>query len=441
VGRGVFLVGMVVVLVHLDPRLALIAAAATPILALVVRRQVGAIRAAARTQRKREGRLAAMAGESLQLVSVLQTFGGEERAARRLEQEGEGFVVAGLASARAEARIQATVEIAGGLGLALVLFAGLLRVHSGAITAGDLVVVLSYVRSLQRPLRDLARAAQRASKAQACAERVVSLLDAVPAVVDRPGAIGAEGVRGDLEFAGVHHAYAPGRTALHDVDFRITAGERVTIVGATGAGKSTLFALVSRLFDPEHGALRLDGRDLRDYQVASLRQQIAVGLQESVLLGATIRENLLLADPTRGDEDLWRALADAQVDRFVRALPQGLDTPLAERGATLSGGQRQRIALARAFLRDAPILLLDEPATGLDAATERALAAAIDRRARGRTCLVIVHQIEAIRDAERIVVLDDGGVVGDGRHDDLLADCPAYRRLWEARAFARAAAG
>ncbi len=439
VGRGVFLIGMVVVLVHLDPRLALVAAAATPILALIVRRQVGAIRTAARTQRKREGRLAAVAGESLQLVSVLQTFGAEERAARRLEQEGEGFVAAGLAAARAEARIQATVEIAGGGGLALVLFAGLLRVHSGAITAGDLVVVLSYVRSLQRPLRDLARAAQRASKAQACAERVVSLLDTAPTVVDRPDAIGAEGVRGDLEFAGIHHTYAAGRTALHDVNFRIAAGERVAIVGATGAGKSTLFALVSRLFDPEHGALRLDGRDLREYKVASLRRQIAVGLQESVLLGATIRENLLLADPTRGDEDLWRALADAQVDRFVRALPQGLETPLAERGATLSGGQRQRIALARAFLRDAPILLLDEPATGLDAATERALAAAIDRRARGRTCLVIVHQLEAIRDAERIVVLDDGCVVGDGRHDDLLADCAAYRRLWEARAFARAA--
>ena len=160
-----------------------------------------------------------------------------------------------------------------------------------------------------------------------------------------------------------------------------------------------------------------------------------------MLLGATIRENLLLADPSRGDEDLWRALSDARVDRFVRSLPQGLDTPLAERGATLSGGQRQRIALARAFLREAPILLLDEPATGLDAATERALAAAIDRRARGRTCIVIVHQLEAIRDAGRIIVVDEGRIVGDGRHEDLLADCPAYRRLWEARAFARGGCG
>ncbi len=441
VGRGVFLVGMVVVLVHLDPRLALVAAAAMPVLALIVRRQVTSIRAAARTQRKREGRLAALAGESLQLVPVLQTFGGEESAARRLEQEGEGFVAAGLASARAEARIQGTVEIAGGLGLALVVFAGLLRVQAGAITAGDLVVVISYVRSLQRPLRDLARAAQRASKAAACAERVVALLDTAPAIVDRPDAIGAEGVRGELEFVDVHHAYAAGREALRGVDLRIAAGERVAVVGETGAGKSSLIAMISRLFDPDRGALLLDGRDVRGYKVASLRRQVAVGMQESVLLGATIRENLLLADPARGDEDLWRALADAQVDRFVRALPQGLDTPLAERGATLSGGQRQRIALARAFLRDAPILLLDEPATGLDAATERALAAAIDRRARGRTCIVIAHQLEAIRDAGRIVVVDEGRIAGDGRHEDLLVGCSAYRRLWEARAFARAAAG
>ncbi len=440
-GRVVFLAGMVFVLVQLDARLALVAAAAIPIVGLVVRRQVLAIRAAARTQRKREGRLAALAGESLQLVSVLQTYGAEERAANRLEREGEAFLDAGLTSARAEARIQTTVEIAGGVGLALVLFAGLLRVQAGAITAGDLVVVLSYVRSLQRPLRDLAQAAQRASKATACAERVVTLLDTPPTVVDGPDAIGADGVRGDLEFVGVSHAYGPARPALRDVDLAIAAGERVAVVGATGAGKSTLFALVSRLFDPEAGVVRIDGRDVRDYRVAALRRRIAVGLQESVLLGATIRENLLLADPTRSDEDLWRALADAQVDRFVRALPQGLDAPLAERGATLSGGQRQRIALARAFLRDAPILLLDEPSTGLDAVTERALALAIDRHAEGRTCLVIVHQLEAVRDARRIVVLDDGRVVGDGRHEELLARCAAYQHLWEARAFTRAAAG
>ena len=440
-GRAVFLGGMVVVLVGLDPRLALIAGAAIPLLALVVRRQVGAIRAAARAQRKREGRFAALAGESLSLVPVLQTYGAEERAAARLAHEGEGFYAAGVASAAAESRIRMTVEIAGGVGLGLVLFAGLLRVQAGAISAGDLIVVLSYVRSLQRPLRDLAQAAQRASKATACAERVMKLLDTPPTVVDGPDAIPADGVRGALEFCGVSHAYGADRPALREIDVVIEAGERVALVGATGAGKSTLFALVSRLFDPERGIVRIDGRDARAYGVASLRRQVAVGLQESVLLGATIRENLLLADPHRADVDLWRALADAQVDRFVRALPQGLDTPLAERGATLSGGQRQRIALARAFLRDAPILLLDEPSTGLDAATERALSGAIDRHAEGRTCIVIVHQLEAIRDAPRILVLDEGRLVGDGRHDDLLASCPPYRRMWEARAFARAAAG
>jgi ATP-binding cassette subfamily B protein len=439
-GRSVFLVGMIVVLLRLDLRMALIAGAATPLIGWIVARQVRSIRKAARMQRKREGRIAAIAGESLQVVSVLQTYGAEERAARRLEREGGAFLDAGLASAAAESRILMTVELAGGVGLALVLFTGLLRVQAGGISAGDLVLILSYVRSLQRPLRDLAQAAQRASKAQACAERVVTLLDAAPEISDRPDALPADDLRGTIEFVGVTHAYGPDRAALRDVHVVVRAGERVAVVGATGAGKSTLFALVARLFDPTAGVVRIDGRDVRDYRVRDLRRRIAVGMQDSILLGATIRENLLLSDPHRTDAELWRALEEAQVDRFVRALPLGLETPLGERGATLSGGQRQRIALARAFLREAPILLLDEPSTGLDAATSRELGLAIDRHAAGRTCLVIVHQLEAARRATRILVLDEGRVVGDGGHEALLANCAAYRRLWEARAFERATA-
>jgi ATP-binding cassette subfamily B protein len=420
--------------------MALIAGAATPVIGWIVARQVRSIRKAARMQRKREGRIAAIAGESLQVVSVLQTYGAEERAARRLEREGGAFLDAGLASAAAESRILMTVELAGGVGLALVLFTGLLRVQAGGISAGDLVLILSYVRSLQRPLRDLAQAAQRASKAQACAERVVTLLDAVPEISDRPDALPAADLRGEIEFVGVTHAYGPDRAALREVHLVVRAGERVAVVGATGAGKSTLFALVARLFDPTAGVVRIDGRDVRDYRVRDLRRRIAVGMQDSILLGATIRENLLLSDPHRTDGELWRDLEEAQVDRFVQALPLGLETPLGERGATLSGGQRQRIALARAFLREAPILLLDEPSTGLDAATSRELGLAIDRHAAGRTCLVIVHQLEAARRATRILVLDEGRVVGDGGHEALLANCAAYRRLWEARAFERATA-
>ena len=433
--RAVFVVGMVIVLALLDPVLTVAALLLLPLLALVVRRHVRAIREATRAQRRREGRLSAVAGESLQLIQVVQAFGAEDLAAGRLQRESEGFLDAGLRSSRAEALLARAVEIVTALGAGLVLYLGVTRVRAGALSAGDLVVFLSYVRSLQRPLRDLAQSAQRYAKASACARRVQDLFETEPGVTDLPDATPAPALKGTIAFEGVSFGYEPGRPALDRVTFHVGAGEHVAVVGRTGAGKTTLFGLVGRFFDPESGLVRLDGADVRGWTIASVRAQIALVLQEAALFGATIRENLLVGDPRADERGLWSALAEAQADGFVRALPRGLDTVVGERGATLSGGQRQRIAIARAFLRDAPILLLDEPSTGLDPATDRALHDALARLARGRTCLTIAHRLETVTAADRILVLERGRLVGEGRHEHLLESSDPYRALWEARAW------
>lgn len=435
VARGAFVLGMVVVLALLDPLLTVAALVFLPALALVVLRHVRSIREATRAQRRREGRLSAVAGESLQLIQVVQAFGAEDLAAGRLQMEGEGFLEAGLRSNRAEALLARAVEIVTALGAGLVLYLGVMRVRAGALSAGDLVVFLSYVRSLQKPMRDLAQSAQRYAKASACARRVQDLFDTEPGVADRPGAVPAPRLLGRIEFEGVSFGYEPNRPALDHVSFRIGPGEHVAVVGRTGAGKTTLFGLVGRFFDPESGLVRLDGSDARAFTIESVRAQIALVLQEAALFGATIRENLLVGNPAASEAALWNALAEAQADEFVRALPRGLETVVGERGATLSGGQRQRLAIARAFLRDAPILLLDEPSTGLDPATDRALHEALARLAKGRTCLTIAHRLETVTGADRILVLERGKVVAEGRHETLLATSEPYRALWEARAW------
>ncbi|MGH7731158.1 MAG: ABC transporter ATP-binding protein [Candidatus Eiseniibacteriota bacterium] len=435
VGRVALVVGMIAVMAWMDPLLTGGALMFLPVLAVAVRRHVRAIREATRNQRRREGRIAAVAGESLQLIQVVQAFGAEERQAGRLDREGREFLAAGLRSSRAEALIQRAVELVAALGMGLVLYLGILRVRSGALSPGDLVVFVSYLRTLQRPLRDLAQSAQRYAKASACARRVTHLLATPIDIVDLPGARPAPRLEGEITFQGVSFSYLPHRPALQDVSLRIEPGERVAVVGETGAGKSTLFALVGRFYDPTAGVVRVDGRDVREFTLASLREQIALVMQNPALFGTTIRENLIYGRPDAGEAALWAVLREAQAEEFVRDLPAGLDTELGERGSTLSGGQRQRLAVARALLRDAPLLLLDEPSSGLDASTDRLLRIAIARLTRGRTSLVIAHRLETVTAADRILVLDRGRLVGNGRHEALLACCDAYQRLWEARAW------
>jgi len=306
------------------------------------------------------------------------------------------------------------------------------------ITPGDLLIFVTYLRRLYSPLKDLLREINKTQKALARAERVVAVLDTDPIVKDQPGARVAPRLRGRIDFDRVGFAYRPGEPVLEDVDLHIEAGQTVALVGATGAGKSTLAALVPRFYDVTSGSVALDGTDVRRYTLRSLRSQIALVLQESVLFHASIADNIAYGNPTASPAQVRAAAIAANADEFITDLPAGYETVLGERGATLSGGQRQRIAVARALVRNAPIVILDEPTTGLDAHTEALLLEALRRLSTGRTTLMIAHSLSTIAGADLVVVLDGGRIVESGSHTTLLARRGRYVELFGRQAGALA---
>lgn len=426
--EGVVLVGFLVVMFVLDARLALAATAMTPLLFGLLSVYSGRIRAAAQKQRRKEGQLAGQIGEVLGGIHVVQMFTGEAAALARLEKTNRQSVESGLASARLEAKLNRAVETTLAVAMATTIGYGALRVLSGALTPGELVVFVSYLRSFTKPLKRIARIAERSSKAASCVERITEILDVTSDVPD--GRVDAGRLRGDLAFEGVGHAYAGGAPVVRGVDAVVHAGQTVALVGVSGAGKSTLLGLIPRLYDPTAGRVVIDGRDAADYTLASLRRQIAVVPQDGVLFAGTLHDNIAMGRPGATFDEIVAAAEAACIHGFISGLPDGYQTPVGERGLTLSGGQRQRIAIARALVRDAPIVLLDEPTTGLDAESEAAVLTAIDRLLVGRTALVIAHRLATVEAADAIWVLDGGRIVASGRHAELMAASPRYRGLY-----------
>jgi ATP-binding cassette subfamily B protein/subfamily B ATP-binding cassette protein MsbA len=280
-------------------------------------------------------------------------------------------------------------------------------------------------------MRQLAKLSTELSKAMAAAERISEILDIEPDIHDRPDAIAATGLKGEIVFRDVSFDYGDGKEVLRNVSFRVSPGERLALVGVSGAGKSTIVSLILRLYEPQRGAILIDGRDIRQYRRASLRRHIGLVLQQSILFGATVRENIAYGKPKASQEDIEAAARAANADEFIRALEQGYDTVLGERGATLSGGQRQRIAIARALIRDAPILILDEPMTGLDVESEANVREALDRLMAGKTCIIITHDLQSVADANQVLVVDGGRIVDRGTHAELVARGGRYRELYE----------
>lgn len=430
--QGVVLVGFLVVMFALDARLALAALAMTPLLFGLLSQSSGRIRAAAQKQRRKEGQLAAQMHETLSGIQVVQMFTGEAAAEAQLAKTARQSLDSGLTSARLEARLNRAVETVLAAATAVTIGYGALRVQAGALTPGELVVFAAYLRSFTKPLKRIARIAERSSKAASCVERITELLDQVSDVPD--GTVEAGPLRGALAFEAVGHAYAPGQPVLAGIDGVVPAGRTVALVGLSGAGKSTLLGLVPRLHDPTAGRVTVDGRDVRDYTLASLRRQIAVVPQDGVLFAGTIRDNIAFGRPSATFDEIVAAAQAACIHDFICSLPDGYQTAVGERGLTLSGGQRQRIAIARALVRDAPIVLLDEPTTGLDAASEAAVLTAMNRLLVGRTALVIAHRLATIEAADEIWVLDAGRIIARGRHAALLASCPRYRGLYALQA-------
>ena len=410
-GNVITLVGMAGVMFWLDPLLGAVLLAALPLFLVTSSRQSRRITTAARDQRRREGELAGTVAETLGAIHVVQSYGLEEQLGRQFSRSNAGSLRDGVRGARLSAGLERKTDLLVGLATAVILFAGGSRVVAGQLSPGELIVFLNYLKSAFKPLRDLAKYTGRLAKAAASGERILDLADQAPDVAERPDARKARRFAGDVRFEGVSASWDGRHTVLHDVELHVPAGSRVGLVGRSGSGKSTLVSLLVRLQDPVAGRVLVDGQDVRDLTLASLRSQVAVVPQDTVLFAASLRENIRLGRPGASDEEVQRAAVLSNVHEFAVRLPEGYNTVLGERGSTLSGGQRQRVAIARAMLRDAPLVVLDEAITGLDVTTGAHVVEALDRLTRGRTTFVISHDPQAVRDCDLVVRVHEGRVV------------------------------
>ena len=426
-------VGMLLVMFLLDFRLTLTALAVLPPLVLAIRLITPSIRTAVKKQREKEGLLATDVSEALQAISVVQSYAIEDRASEKIRRQNRSSGRAGLTAKRLEASLGRTAEILLACGLAVILGLGALRALDGRLTPGDLVVFASYVRGFYKPLRNIANRTARLAKAGACAERIVEILDLEPEIQDLPGAVTAPVFRGELRLEQVEFGYEKNQPVLQGIDLSIKPGEFVALVGRSGAGKSTIAHLIPRLLEPDSGKVLIDGRDIREFTLESLRRQVGLVSQDTILLRGTILENLAIARPDAGEDELLQAAREAGADQFIRDLPDGYETMVGERGSTLSGGQARRIALARMLLKNPPVVVLDEPLVALDAELEQEVSQSLRRVLNGRTTLLIAHRFTLLPNADQILVIDQGRIVEQGRHAELIASDGLYRRLYEAR--------
>ena len=425
------LAGMIGIMLYVDWRFTLIALSILPALLIVVFTFTRRIKSASRDVRHKEVDLVATMQEVLSSIRLVKAFGREEYGRQRFARESTQIVGATLRARDIKAKLAPAVELIVASGSAAVLWFGARHAMDGTLTAGLLVVFVLYLGKMYKPIRELSKMTDTYSRAVVGWDRVNDFLEIDVSVRDRPDARPAPRLRGAIQFEHVTFAYSADRRALDDISLCIPAGAIAAIVGPTGAGKTTLINLIARFYDPQAGRITIDGIDVRDLRQQSLREQISFVLQDTLLFRASIAQNIAYGKPKASRAEIVRAAELANADGFIRELPDGYDTMIGERGVTLSGGQQQRIAIARAIIRDAPILILDEPAAGLDAAAEVLVLDALETLMRGKTVIVIAHRLTTVERAERIFVLDRGRVRETGTHRDLLRAGGLYHRLWE----------
>jgi len=422
---AVVAVGVLAMSVYIDPLLAFVAVLPLPFALAYLLWQGRSVGGAFGDESARFAALSAEVQDHVGGIAEIQGFTRERQMHRALSRRSRGLARREISNRTLMARFGPAVESATGLAIALVVWVGGLGLAAGRVEVADLIAVLLYVGAIYQPLNTVVHGVELMQKGLASARRIDEVLATVPEIADRPGAVDPRPARGAIAFENVTFGY-DGSTVLRDVSFRIDPGVRVALVGATGAGKSTIAALLSRFHDPQSGRVTLDGRDLRDLTLAGLRDSIARVSQDVFLFDATVREVIAFGRPHAGPADIEAAARAAEAHEFIASLPEGYETRVGERGVRLSGGQKQRISIARALLKDAPILVLDEATSAVDVATEAALQATFDRLLAGRTSVIIAHRLSTIRSADRILVLDRGSIIESGSHAELLALNGAY---------------
>ena len=421
-----------VLLLVLDWQLALLSFVVIPLFWFVTRSFSGRLKAASRETRRRSGTLTAAAEESLANVMLVQAYNRQDHEVERFHREGQHRYRALMRTSRLGGLFSALIELVENIGAVLVIGVGAWALARGQLTLGGLLVFITMLSRMYGPIRELISIVNAVYAASAAAERVLEFLDARPAVLDPAAAGPPQPVTGRVDLTRVSFRY-PGtdRDVLTDVSLHVPAGCTVALVGASGAGKSTIVKLLLRFYDPVRGAVCLDGQDLREMSLSGLRNNVAVLLQENLVFDGTIRDNIAYGRPDASEADIEKAARAADAHAFIAAFPEGYATVVGQRGRLLSGGQRQRIAIARAMIRDAPVLILDEPTTGLDAESGRRIMEPLRRLMTGRTTIIISHNLLTVQDADSVVVLDAGTVVETGTHTQLLARGGPYARLWK----------
>jgi subfamily B ATP-binding cassette protein MsbA len=424
------LVGMVIVMSYMNWQFTLIALSVAPLLFVVVFYYTSSIKIASRQVRKKEGEIVSVMQEVLSAVHVVKAFAREDYEQRRLAKESRESTEIALRARSLKAKLPPAVDMIVAAGTCLVLWFGGRMALRGTLSTGSLVLFIWYLGKMYKPMRDLSKMTDTYSKAAVGYERIREVMETDRRVKDLPGASRAPEFRGAIELENVSFSYRPNCPTLKQVNLLIEPGQVVALVGRTGAGKTTIVGLIPRFYDPDVGKVKIDGTDVRLFQQKTLRRQISFVLQETLLFHGPVWSNIAYGKPDASQDEILRAAMQANAHEFIERLPQAYDTIIGERGMTLSGGQRQRIAIARALIRNTPILVLDEASAGLDAVSERLVFDALKSLMKGKTSIVIAHKLSTVRAADVIFVVDEGEIVERGSHTDLLRLGGLYAELY-----------
>jgi ATP-binding cassette, subfamily B, bacterial len=437
----VMLLEMFVVMMRIDAELTLVALAVVPFLAALITAASKPIERIAAAARIKESRLYSIAHRSLAAIHVVQAFTREADSYREFVESSSESLGETLRLYIMQTAYAGAVNILIAIGTAVVIYLGALHTMNGRLTIGDLIVFATYLASLYAPINQMFQTYGQVQGAVAGLRRCLELLAIEPEIRDRPGARPLGRARGELEFANVVFGYAPGRPVLKGVSFHAAPGETIAIVGPSGAGKTTMASLLVRFYEPQQGVIRIDGHDAMEFTLESLRRNVAMVLQPPLVLYDTMRGNIALGRPGAVPREVERAAAAARLDRVIARLPAGLDELVGQGGQSLSEGEAQRVTIARALLRDAPVMVMDEPTSALDAETESLVLAAVREAMRGRTTLVIAHRLSTIQNADRILVLRDGEIVEQGTFAELISRGGFFSYLYNLQSWGREAAG